>query len=81
MRFFISPTRPINPTQARLKKTPSKLPTMKKEHYRMLLVLVLILAVLYTLGLVGVLPFALSYYITIFMIFLFLFLRWQRRLE
>ena len=54
---------------------------MKKEHYRMLLVLVLILTVLYTLGLVGVLPFAVSYYITIFFVFLFLFLRWQRRLK
>ena len=54
---------------------------MKKEHYRMLLVLVLILSAIYTLGLVGVLPFAVSYYITILFIFLFLFLRWQKRLE
>ena len=64
-----------------LKNPPFKLPPMKKEHYRMLLVLVLILTAIYILGLAGVLPFAVSYYITILFIFLFLFLRWQKRLE
>jgi len=54
---------------------------MKKEHYRILLIVVLILTFIYTLGLAGILPFMVSYYITIFMIFLFLFLRWESRLN
>ncbi|WP_200956746.1 hypothetical protein [Thermococcus barophilus] len=54
---------------------------MKKEHYRILLIVVLALAFIYTLGLAGILPFAVSYYITILFIFLFLFLRWESRLN
>ncbi|ACS33017.1 Conserved hypothetical protein [Thermococcus gammatolerans EJ3] len=49
----------------------------RKTTYRFLLVLVLILTVFYTLGLVGVVPFKVSYYITIFMIVLFVLLRWD----
>ncbi|WP_324735784.1 hypothetical protein VFC49_00905 [Thermococcus sp. SY098] len=54
---------------------------MKKEHYRILLIVVLALAFVYTLGLAGILPFAVSYYITILFIFLFIFLRWESRLN
>lgn len=53
----------------------------RKTLYRLLLPLVLILAALYTLGLVGKVPFSVSYYITIFFIFLFIFLRWEERLR
>ncbi|AJC72060.1 membrane protein [Thermococcus guaymasensis DSM 11113] len=49
----------------------------RKTAYRFLLLLVLILTVFYTLGLVGVIPFEVSYYITIFMIILFVLLRWD----
>lgn len=49
----------------------------RKRVYRILLVLVLFLTVLYTLGLVGVLPFEVSYYITIFMLVLFVLLRFD----
>ncbi|WP_198361930.1 hypothetical protein [Thermococcus gorgonarius] len=51
----------------------------RKTAYRVLLFLVLILTAAYTLGLVGVLPFRVSYYITIFMILLFLILRAEAR--
>lgn len=47
----------------------------RKAVYRALLLLVLVLTALYTLGLVGVVPFRVSYYITIFMILLFVILR------
>jgi len=47
----------------------------KKTVYRVLLAVVLILAVIYTLGIMGVVPFEWSYYITIFMIFLFFALK------
>jgi predicted RND superfamily exporter protein len=53
----------------------------RKRLYRLLLPVVIILATLYTLGIMGVLPFAISYYITIFMIFLFIFLRWEARMR
>jgi len=51
----------------------------RKRFYRLLLPVVIVLAFLYTLGLVGVVPFTVSYYITIFFIILFLFLRWEAR--
>lgn len=47
----------------------------RRTVYRALLVLVLILTAIYTLGLLGVVSFRVSYYITIFMIFLFIILR------
>ena len=47
----------------------------KKTVYRFLLAVVLILAVIYTLGIMGVVPFEWSYYITIFMILLFFALK------
>lgn len=47
----------------------------RRTVYRALLVLVLILTAVYTLGLLGVVPFRVSYYITIFMILLFIVLR------
>jgi F0F1-type ATP synthase assembly protein I len=47
----------------------------RKRAYRILLVLVLFLTVLYTLGIVGVIPFRVSYYITIILIFIFIALR------
>ncbi|WP_457752406.1 hypothetical protein [Thermococcus sp.] len=53
----------------------------KKVAYRFMLVVVLILTVLYTLGIMGVVPFTWSYYITIFMIFLFFALKIVKRSE
>jgi len=47
----------------------------RKMVYRVLLVLVLFLTFLYTLGLLGVVPFRMSYYITILFIFIFIALR------
>ncbi|WP_297069940.1 hypothetical protein [Thermococcus sp.] len=47
----------------------------RKRTYRLLLGLVLILAFFYTLGLFGVVSFRVSYYITIFMLVLFVLLR------
>ncbi|WP_167714619.1 hypothetical protein [Thermococcus sp. ES12] len=51
----------------------------RKTFYRILLVVVIILTVIYTLGIMGLVPFQWSYYITIFMIVLFLALRIGRR--
>ena len=51
----------------------------RKRFYRLLLPVVIVLTFLYTLGLVGVVPFTVSYYITIVFIILFLFLRWEAR--
>ena len=51
----------------------------RKRFYRLLLPVVIVLAFLYILGLVGVVPFTVSYYITIVFIILFLFLRWEAR--
>ncbi|USG99926.1 hypothetical protein K1720_00080 [Thermococcus argininiproducens] len=53
----------------------------RKKIYRLLLPIVIILAVLYTLGLIGIVAFTVSYYVTIFMIFLFIFLRWEARMK
>ncbi|ACJ16032.1 hypothetical membrane protein [Thermococcus onnurineus NA1] len=47
----------------------------RKTFYRLLLVVVLILTLIYTLGLMGVVPFEASYYITLFMLMLFIYLR------
>ncbi|WP_297520336.1 hypothetical protein [Thermococcus sp.] len=47
----------------------------KKDYYRALLAIVLVLAVVYTLGILGIVPFRWSYYITIFMIILFFALK------
>jgi hypothetical protein len=47
----------------------------RKRAYRILLVLVLFLTFLYTLGIVGAIPFRVSYYITILFIFIFIALR------
>ncbi|WP_167890610.1 hypothetical protein [Thermococcus sp. 18S1] len=47
----------------------------RKTFYRILLVIVLVLTVVYTLGIMGVIPFQWSYYITIFMIILFFYLK------
>ncbi|WP_297418019.1 hypothetical protein [Thermococcus sp.] len=52
----------------------------KKSLYRILLVLVIFLAVIYTLGVIGLIPFKWSYYITIFMIVLFFYLKLEDRL-
>ncbi|WP_169791813.1 hypothetical protein [Thermococcus celericrescens] len=46
----------------------------RKTFYRILLVIVLVLTVVYTMGIMGVIPFQWSYYITIFMIILYFFL-------
>ncbi|MDI3475766.1 MAG: hypothetical protein PWQ79_832 [Thermococcaceae archaeon] len=51
----------------------------RKTLYRILLPIVLVLAILYTLGLVGVIPFEVSYRITIFFLILFVLLRWEQR--
>ena len=50
----------------------------KRELYRILLAIVLVLTVVYTLGILGVVPFEWSYYITIFMIVLFFALKLGR---
>ncbi|WP_198362099.1 hypothetical protein [Thermococcus pacificus] len=47
----------------------------KKTLYRVLLAIVLVLTVVYTLGIMGAIPFQWSYYITIFMIVLFFYLK------
>ena len=47
----------------------------KKTFYRILLAIVLVLTVVYTLGIMGVIPFQWSYYITVFMIILFFYLK------
>lgn len=52
----------------------------KKSLYRILLALVLVLTVVYTLGIMGLIPFRWSYYITIFMIVLFFALKLGDRL-
>ncbi len=52
----------------------------KKSLYRILLALVLVLTVVYTLGIMGLIPFRWSYYITIFMIALFFALKLGDRL-
>ena len=52
----------------------------KKSLYRILLALVLVLTVVYTLGILGLVPFRWSYYITIFMIALFFALKLGDRL-
>jgi len=48
---------------------------MRRTTYRILLVLVIILAAVYTLGLLGVVPFIYSTYITLFFLILFVILR------
>jgi predicted RND superfamily exporter protein len=47
----------------------------RKTFYRILLVIVLVLTVVYTLGIMGLIPFRWSYYITLFMIVLFFYLK------
>ncbi|WP_167773497.1 hypothetical protein [Thermococcus sp. MV11] len=47
----------------------------RKTFYRILLAVVLALTGIYTLGIMGVIPFQWSYYITIFMIILFFYLK------
>ncbi|WCN27265.1 MULTISPECIES: hypothetical protein [Thermococcus] len=51
----------------------------KKQAYRILLVIVILLAVLYTLGVVGILPFEVSEVVTVFMVVLFFVLRFKER--
>ena len=53
----------------------------RKTFYRILLALVIVLTVVYTLGILGAVPFEWSYYITIFMIALFFYLRLERMSE
>ncbi|WP_297463341.1 hypothetical protein [Thermococcus sp.] len=53
----------------------------KRTFYRILLAVVLVLTFVYTLGVLGVVPFEWSYYITIFMIVLFFYLRLDKRWE
>ncbi len=52
----------------------------KKSFYRALLALVIVLAMVYTLGIIGLISFKWSYYITIFMIVLFFYLKLEDRL-
>lgn len=51
----------------------------RKTFYRILLVIAIILTVVYTLGIMGLIPFEVSYYITIFMMILFIYLRFDAR--
>ncbi|AFK21956.1 hypothetical protein [Pyrococcus sp. ST04] len=51
----------------------------KKKLYRLLLALVIPLTILYTFGILGYVPYQVSYYITVFFIVLFLALRWYER--
>ncbi|SEV93134.1 hypothetical protein [Thermococcus thioreducens] len=53
----------------------------RRRVYRILLVIVLILTVIYTMGIMGLVPFQWSYYITIFMIVLFIYLKIEKRLQ
>ncbi|GAB6135538.1 hypothetical protein [Thermococcus prieurii] len=50
----------------------------RKTVYRVLLVIVIILAVIFTLGVIGIVPFVWSEYITIFMVILFFALRFSK---
>ncbi|MCD6373117.1 MAG: hypothetical protein J7L37_06195 [Thermococcus sp.] len=50
----------------------------RKTLYRVLLVIVLALTVVYTMGIIGIVPFQWSYYITIFMIILFFYLKLEK---
>ncbi|CAI1493883.1 conserved protein of unknown function [Thermococcus nautili] len=50
----------------------------RKTVYRVLLVIVIILAVIFTLGVIGVVPFVWSEYITVFMVILFFVLRFSK---
>jgi len=50
----------------------------KRTVYRLLLILVVALAVVYTLGVIGLVPFAWSEYITVFMVILFFVLRFSK---
>ncbi|WP_167905880.1 hypothetical protein [Thermococcus sp. CX2] len=51
----------------------------RKTFYRLLLAVVLVLTFIYTLGLIGVVPFEVSYYITLFMVMLFIYLRFDAK--
>ncbi len=53
----------------------------RKTFYRILLAIVVILTIIYTLGIMGLIPFRWSYYITLFMIVLFIYLRLEKRLR
>ena len=53
----------------------------RKTFYRILLAIVVILTIIYTLGIMGLIPFQWSYYITLFMIVLFIYLRLEKRLR
>jgi|GEM_PF-832172 len=53
----------------------------RKTLYRVLLVIVLVLTVVYTMGIIGIIPFQWSYYITIFMIVLFFYLKLDKMSE
>ncbi|WP_297479695.1 hypothetical protein [Thermococcus sp.] len=50
----------------------------KKTVYRVLLAIVIILAIIFTLGVVGIVPFVWSEYITVFMVILFFALRFSK---
>ncbi|WP_297516734.1 hypothetical protein [Thermococcus sp.] len=50
----------------------------RRTAYRVLLVIVIILAVIFTLGVIGVVPFVWSEYITVFMVILFFALRFSK---
>ena len=50
----------------------------RRTAYRVLLVIVIILAVIFTLGVIGVVPFVWSEYITVFMVILFFVLRFSK---
>ena len=50
----------------------------RKTVYRILLLIVLLLAVVYTFGVIGVVPFRWSEYITIFMVLRFIALRFSK---
>jgi hypothetical protein len=50
----------------------------RRTAYRILLVVVVILTVVFTLGVIGVVPFRWSEYITVFMVLLFFALRFSK---
>ncbi|MEO2151082.1 MAG: hypothetical protein ABGW50_00265 [Thermococcus sp.] len=50
----------------------------RRTAYRVLLVIVIILAIIFTLGVIGVVPFVWSEYITVFMVVLFFALRFSK---
>lgn len=53
----------------------------RKTLYRIMLAVVIVLAIIFTLGVAGIVPFVWSEYITVFMVILFFVLRLNKGLR